>query len=345
MSRKLRLGLIGTGVAAHRLYLPAWPKLRSKLELVACTNRSRMKAEEYAALAGIPRVVDSVDELLRLEDVDAVLVSLPIDAQPAVVLAALGAGKAVLSEKPVAPSVAAGKKLLAQAKRYDVPWLVAENYAFMSHVLALQQWVAKGRLGEVRLCEVRQLTTMDARNPYFHTTWRRGPRFIGGFVVDGGVHLAHVLRRCFGTPVEVQSASAHLCGDLPPPDTAVATLRFEGGALGTWTSCFAARYDGPMLRVFGSKANAELYWDRVELGTHDGRVSTHRPRVSSFEAQFSHFADVVKRGAPPRVSATDAMGDLELIERIARGQHGPREKAPRGRVRASGSTRTARARD
>src|SRR5688572_19134393 len=182
MSQKLRLGLIGTGVAAHRLYLPAWPKLRSKLTVVACTNRTRKKAEAYAELAGIPKVVDSVDELLRLDEVDAVLVSLPIDAQPKVVLAALRAGKAVLSEKPVAPSVAAGRKLLSQAKRYDTPWLIAENYAFMGHVLELQKWLEKGRLGDVRLCEVRQLTVMDAKNPYFHTSWRQDPRFIGGFV-------------------------------------------------------------------------------------------------------------------------------------------------------------------
>ena len=42
---KLRLGMIGTGVAANRLYLPAFQRLGRKLELVACTNRTRKKAE------------------------------------------------------------------------------------------------------------------------------------------------------------------------------------------------------------------------------------------------------------------------------------------------------------
>ena len=50
---KLRLGMIGTGVAARRLYLPALQRLGKKIEVVACTNRTRRKAEDYARLAGI----------------------------------------------------------------------------------------------------------------------------------------------------------------------------------------------------------------------------------------------------------------------------------------------------
>ena len=117
--------MIGTGVAARRLYLPALQRLEKKLELVACTNRTRKKAEHYAKLAGIPKVVGSAAELLALPEVDAVLISLPIDAQPALVLQALAAGKPVLSEKPVAPSLAAGRKLLEAAARHRTPWLVA----------------------------------------------------------------------------------------------------------------------------------------------------------------------------------------------------------------------------
>src|SRR5690606_35620417 len=102
---KLRLGLIGTGVAARLLYLPAFSRLGRKLELVACTNRTRSKAESYAKLDVIDQVVDSPKELLALPQVEAVLLCLPIDAQPALVKQALALGKPVLSEKPVAPSL------------------------------------------------------------------------------------------------------------------------------------------------------------------------------------------------------------------------------------------------
>src|SRR5512145_647634 len=137
MQRTLRLGMIGTGVAARELYLPAFKELAGKVSLVACANRRRSKAESFARLAKVERVVDSAEELIASPDLDAVLISLPIHLQPQYVLQALRANKAVLSEKPVAPSVAEGKKLLRAAARYRAPWLVGENFAFMSHAQQL----------------------------------------------------------------------------------------------------------------------------------------------------------------------------------------------------------------
>lgn len=315
---KLRLGMIGTGVAARRLYLPAFQRLQRKLQLVACTNRTRRKAEDYAKLAGIPKVVDTADELLALPEVDAVLISLPIDAQPELVLRALAAGKPVLSEKPVAPSLAAGRKLLKAAARHSTPWLVGENHAFMPAIARLASWVEAGRLGEPRLLEAYQLAWMDRKNPFFATSWRQQPNHVGGFITDAGVHLAHTVRRVLGTPTVVKNLTAQFDPALLPIDTALALLRFPSGALGTWTSCFSAHHKGPMLRVYGSKATAELGWDNAVLRTGKGKETVFRTDVDSFEAQFSHFCDVVLRGAPVAYTAEEALLDLQLIEAIVR---------------------------
>jgi predicted dehydrogenase len=315
---KLRLGLIGTGVAARRLYLPAFQRMGRKLELVACTNRTRRKAVEYAKLAGIPRVVDTPAELLALPEVDAVLISLPIDAQPALVQQALAAGKPVLSEKPVAPSLAVGRKLVKAAARYSTPWLIGENHAFMPAIARLARWVEDGRLGEPRLLQAFQLAWIDRKNPFFATSWRQRPAHIGGFVADAGVHLAYTVRRVLGMPTVVESLTAQFDPALAPIDTALALLRFESGALGTWTSCFSAHHKGPMLRVYGSKGTAELGWDNVVLRNARGKETVFRTSVDSFEAQFSHFCDVVLRGAPVAYGPDEALLDLQLIDAIVR---------------------------
>jgi predicted dehydrogenase len=203
--RKLRLGLLGTGLAPRKLYLPAFQKLRHRIELVACASRHARNATEYARLAGIRRVVRSADELFALPELDAVLVSLPIDAQPKYVLAALEAGLAVLSEKPVGPSLAVARRLVRSAKRYEAPWLVGENFAFMPQLARLTSWVESGRLGALRLVEASQMTVMNAKNPYFRTPWRKSPAHVGGFVADAGVHLACALRRAAGTPTHVSN--------------------------------------------------------------------------------------------------------------------------------------------
>jgi predicted dehydrogenase len=318
MRPKLRLGILGTGIAARKLYLPAFERLKHRVELVACANRTREKAEEYARLASIPLVVDSAEELFALPGVDGVLISLPIDAQPEYVLRALAAKKPVLSEKPVAATTAQGRKLIAKAARYRTPWLVGENFAFMQQAERLFEWIARGKLGEVRLVQATQMTLMDRKNPYFHTSWRTAPNHPGGFVLDAGVHIAHLLRRGFGMPARIQNLTQSFNPELPPLDTALATFEFTSGALGSWTSCFSARYEGPILRVYGSRANAELGYRDVVLRDARGRETRFTPKHDSFTRQFAHFADVVLEGEKPRVTPADALLDLALMEAIVK---------------------------
>ncbi|MBI4916810.1 MAG: gfo/Idh/MocA family oxidoreductase, partial [Acidobacteria bacterium] len=78
MKRKLRLGLLGTGVAARTLYLPAFARLTDRVEVVACASRHRENAASYARLADIPLVAGGARELLSLPHLDAVFISLPI---------------------------------------------------------------------------------------------------------------------------------------------------------------------------------------------------------------------------------------------------------------------------
>jgi predicted dehydrogenase len=316
---KLRLGMIGTGVAARQLYLPALERLQKKIEVVACVNRTRKKAEEFAQLAGIPKVVDTAEELIALPEVDAVFISLPIDLQPALVKQALAAGKPVASEKPLAPTLAEGRKLVKAGARSSTPWLVAENYAFMPAIARLQSWVEQGKIGEPRLLQAVQLNLMDTKNPYFRTGWRQQPRHIGGFITDAGVHLAHAVRRVFGTPRVVGNTTAQFNPVLLPIDTALALLQFPSGAVGTWTSCFSAHpSSGPMLRIYGSKGSADLGWNKAVLRNLKGKETTFETSLDSFDAQFSHFCDVVQKGVPVAYGPEEALLDLELIAAIVR---------------------------
>lgn len=316
MKRRLRLGILGTGLAANLLYLPALKKLSHRIEVVACANRRKHKAQRFAKRVGCPLVVDAAEELLSLERVEAVLISLPIELQPAYIQAALRAGKAVLSEKPVAPSVADAKRLIKATARYRGPWMVGENYHFMPHVRRLLQWIATGRLGDLRVIEASQINKMDRRNPYFHTSWRREPNFSGGFIVDGGVHLAHVVRLIAGMPADVVSHTAQFDPALPPMDSAVALLKFRNGLIGTWTSCFAGHSRGPMLRVAGSRGCAELDWGKATLYDAKGKRTVFESPLDSFHVQFEHFANAVVRGTRPAVTPEDTLQDLALMEAI-----------------------------
>jgi predicted dehydrogenase len=315
MKKKLRIGLIGTGIAARKLYLPGLAESR-RVRLVACTNRSLDKAKAFAKLAGEPRVFEDAEALIASPDVDAVFISLPIAVQLHWVKKALTAGKPVMSEKPIAVSVAAGSEAIEAAATSPVPWLVGENYEFMDHVHRFAKWVARGRLGALRIVEARQMTLMNEDNPYFATAWRATPEHLAGFISDGGVHLARALRVCLGEPRVLGSVTAAFNAKLMPFDTVTALLRFESGALGTWTSCFSAPYAGPMLTAYGEKGRAELWYNRAELITHAGKVSRFKSKKNSFAEQFDHFSDVVLRGVESRATPQAALLDLRLIDEL-----------------------------
>lgn len=318
--RRLRLGLLGTGVAAWHLYKPAFAVSGEHVELVACANRTRSKAVKFAKSVGFSRVESTPESLFHSSDIDAVFVSLPIDVQPKLVLEALAAGKAVISEKPIAGSVSEAKAMIARARSFGHPWMVGENFAFMSHVRKLSSLAKAGKFGTIRLIEARQMNWMDRKNRYFNTAWRAAPKHLGGFVLDAGVHVAHVLNRCFGPSKVIRARQASFAPTLPPMDTAIALLEFESGALGTWTSCFTARDSGsPMVRVLGDRANASLYYDRLELTTAAGKTLQYPAEGNSFAAQLEHFAAVVLEGKAMDVTPSAALADLQLIAKVCGG--------------------------
>lgn len=332
--KRLRLGIIGTGIASTDLYLPELEQLRSKIDLVAVANRRKHKARAFARRAGVAVVCDSADELLERDDVDAVLLSLPIDVMAKWVKRALAAGKHVLSEKPIAASVAEGKSLIAQARKYRRVWLVGENFYFAPHVLAARRWVQTGRLGDVRVVDATQLVWMARGNKYFETPWRRQPRFVGGYVADGGVHLANIVRELFGMPRLVQPFRASFNADLPPLDTVVAALVFPGGALGVWKSCFSARTasERPLVVAYGSRANLEVYFSRATLTPHGSIGQRPEPKKAvsernGFYHEFLHFYDCVVRGKRLAFSPGAALADLQLMEQLV--GRAPRQRGAR----------------
>ncbi len=319
--RRLRLGIIGTGIAATDLHLPQLKKLSDKIEIVAVANRRLSKAVAFAKKAGVKKVCKNGEELLAMEQVEAVLLSLPIDLNAAWVLKSLAAGKHVVCEKPLAANSAEGRRLVASAAKYKKTWLVAENYFFAPHIKKAREWARSNRIGELRLLEVSQLNWMEASNKYYKTPWRQNPRFSGGFVTDAGVHLADIAREILGMPVAVKAMTARFNPILRPIDSAVAVLRFKKGVLGLWRSCFsappgAARPSPIVLR--GSKGTIEIGDGWALLTPLKGKPLRSTSKENGFYHEFSHFADVIVRGDKLAFTPRQALDDLIFMEKLLR---------------------------
>lgn len=158
--------------------------------LKAIYSRSEKSASDLAQAAHeklgyLPSVyydgdaATSLDALLARADIDAVLVVLPITLQPSIVLKALAAGKHVLSEKPVAPDVESGRKLIAEYNATYKPkglvWRVAENWELEPGYHAAAKAIRDGKIGKVNSFNVRVVGYVAKDSKYYKTPWRTVP--------------------------------------------------------------------------------------------------------------------------------------------------------------------------
>ncbi|UNI15504.1 Glucose-fructose oxidoreductase [Purpureocillium takamizusanense] len=233
-SSPIGVAIIGGGLFVKEQHLPAVLACRG-LALRAIYSRSLASAESTAALipdlvaaaaagaAGEPQQVDlyaedagpgrALADLLSRSDVAAVIIALPILAQPAVVEAALVAGKHVLAEKPIAKDVASAQALIASYRRHRhqqqqqqqqrqqqhgdggvqcCTLAIAENFRFVPRFVYAAEQAA--RMGRVTHFSVKVMSHMRPDNKYYQTTWRQRPGYQGGFLLDGGVHHAAAAR-------------------------------------------------------------------------------------------------------------------------------------------------------
>ena len=148
MTQPLRLGIVGTGVAARELHWPALKGMPDRFQVVALANRSRDKAEAFADLVGIerPAVYSDYRKLLAREDVDVVALALPPQLNYEVARAAAGAGIHVICEKPIAVTLEEARAMVALPEEFGVQLLIAENFRYDGAVQKARALIDQGQV-------------------------------------------------------------------------------------------------------------------------------------------------------------------------------------------------------
>ncbi|GAA5860327.1 hypothetical protein JCM3774_000381 [Rhodotorula dairenensis] len=306
-----RVALLGAGGFATHSHLPAIAATRS-LRLVAVYSRSSRSvqalaqaAKQYASIShpelGVYCDEDGpeagLDALLNRQDVDTVVMALPIAAQPAIIEKAWRAGKSVISEKPLAPSIAEARRLidLSTSSASSLPglstsrprWLVAEQFTYTPSFDRAARLVRAGRIGRVRSFNVE--IYIQVPKPEGEGNWRKVPDYQGGFLLDGGVHFAAALRHILPSPLASLSASVRQVQPyLPPIDTLQALATCEDGTVGTVTVSFGIERPSEDKRFTfrGERGTVEV--DFADSRTHVVRLVTLPDEPSSEARQDEH---------------------------------------------------------
>ncbi|KAF6839029.1 oxidoreductase nad-binding rossmann fold protein [Colletotrichum plurivorum] len=327
------VALVGGGIFAKEQHLPAI-EATELLSLKAIYSRSRKSAEDAASLvtkvAASPELYSddsgpgkSYADLLARDDIQAVILALPIVSQPGYIEQALAAGKHVLAEKPVAADVARAQKLIEFYNKVSaekaVTFAVAENYRFQPRYIAARDEVQK--LGKVTGFNARVFFFVKLGGKYIETEWRKKPEYQGGFLLDGGVHFAAAIRLLLGreaAPDTVAAFSALTREHLPPIDTINAIVKTKSGATGSFSASVGSSLSAFDFQVACEMGSVTVSGHDLIVAPLDGEARTTRfEQTAGVKEEVQAWAEALVTGKPnPLQSPEEALADLEFLEKI-----------------------------
>ncbi|MDQ4053725.1 MAG: Gfo/Idh/MocA family oxidoreductase [Actinomycetota bacterium] len=312
----LKIGILGAArIAAAAIVEPARALGH---ELVAVAARDRSRAEAFAGQHGVAKVHDSYADLIEDPDVDVVYNALINSLHMPWNIAALAAGKHVLSEKPITANADQARALRDVAA--SSPGTIVEGFHYLHHPahLRLRELVTSGALGEIRHAEIAVAIPAP---PDTDARWCL--ELAGGATMDLGCYALHAARQLgtwIGATPELRSADATLkAADM---DAAMRVqLTYDGGVTCDCLWDMSASDVSMTWTVTGSKATATSpafvipHLDSRLVVTSDGR-STDEPlgEHTSYTYQLAALAASLHRGDAFPIDMDDSVANAELID-------------------------------
>ena len=330
----LRIGLLGAArIAPEAIVKPA---RAGGHRIVVVAARDRERAKEFAERHGVERVAASYAEVVADPEVDVVYNPLVNGLHGPWNLAAIAAGKHVLTEKPSAANREEAAEVRDAAARAGVVFMEGFHYLFHPVNRRLRELVASGELGEVRhVTAAFKVPGPDPDDP------RWSLELAGGALMDLGCYCLHALRMLApylgGEPRVVAARAGERAGRPQVDEWLDADLEFPGGATAS-ASCHMA-FDGRdlSLTVTGTRGEATVpnfplahQDNRIVIRTPDGEREERHGDRTTYHYQLEAFAARVRQGVPLPIDADDAVATMALIDDCYRAAGlPPRPRLPR----------------
>lgn len=317
----LRLGLLGAARISEEAVVR--PAHELGVRLVAVAARSEERARAFAGRHGVERVVADYQALVDDPEVEAVYNPLANALHGPWNLAAVAAGKPVLTEKPFADDAAQAREVRDAAAQAGVPVVEAFHQLYHPLTARMLELAQSGEIGDLQLVEARMLMPPPAPDDP-----RWSADLAGGGVMDVGCYALRAVRDL-----------ADLRGGEPRVLRAVGGEHPDHPGVDAWMSADLELPDGVPARVESSMTHHDVDFSLRLVGTRgeayapnfvkpqqDDRVVVTRvgsdPVVertgvrSSYSHMLQAFVRLVREGAPMRSGADDAVASMALVDAV-----------------------------
>lgn len=309
------VGIIGAGWWAeqHALALQDSGVAR----IVAASRQEPEPLARFTARFGGRGYRDSAD-LLRDREVEAVLVASPHHWHARHAVAAARAGKHLLLEKPMAPTLAECDEILAACQTAGVALLLGHTTHFAHPFRVAHDLIASGEIGEVTIASsVMSKTWMEANRRDWHLKSSSG----GGMLLTAGIHALDRLMWLTGAPVSSVSASlATRFHQQEADDAGLLFLRFANGAAGSVASIgYANGAPTHRTELFGTRGHLRVdFAEGVSVGREERWTNLPGSGdpdwlLPALRAEWEALAASITQGAPPAVSGEYGRHVIEVI--------------------------------
>lgn len=327
MRDKVGVAVVGAGIMgrAHAASVLADPRA----EVVGVASLPVDDAKALADRCGAGVATDDYRDLLSRDDVDLVLVATPDHVHTEIAVATAGAGKAMLVEKPLATSLADVDRIIAAVEAAGVKAMTCFNHRWIPSYAAAYDEIAAGRLGTPRLAYARKNDRIHV--PTTMLSWASGTTpawFLSSHDID-------LVCWYLGQPaVEVYATAVRgvlEARGIDTPDAVQAQVRFAGGGVATFESCWIYPDTFPtmtdsFIEVVGTEGVIHLdrKADQLEVSTADRyeypRTSImptiHGRQSGALAAAVSHLVDCVVEDREPLIPLAESRHVTAILDAV-----------------------------
>jgi predicted dehydrogenase len=322
--KKLGWAIVGLGSLSINQILPAFAQCE-KSKVVALVSGHPDKAHKLALRYGVTSKniynYENYDSIKDNPEVDVIYIVLPNGMHAEYTVRGLQAGKHVLSEKPMANTVAECQQMIDAAKKADRKLMVAYRCQYEPFNREAIRIARAGELGPTQMVLADTGFAMEDPNQ-----WRLNKKMAGGgSMMDIGIYSLNASRYLTGEePAEVNAMIYTTPNDprfKEVEEHVTFQLRFPSGILANCTSSYGYFHQSH-LRVVGTDGRLCLdpatWYSGLRMWIERGNTIEQKelPVVDHFTAEMDHMSDCVMQNRQPLTPGEEGLRDIRLIQAV-----------------------------